>query len=93
MNITFLIKIFAEINKEEFLYYLLGRYIETLKIKNILENSSSPKEKLKNKIQKLNGSINNEQLEFIENFNSYYNELIRLWNSFYEEFFKHKDLN
>ncbi|MBG9541659.1 ArsR/SmtB family transcription factor [Cytobacillus firmus] len=87
------IKHLNNLEKEEFLYYLLGRYIEAFEIKNILENSNSPREEIKNRIEQLNGIINEEQLEFIESFNSYYNELIQLWTDFYENLFKRKELD
>lgn len=81
-----------KLEKDEFLFYLLGRYIEPLEIKQILEHSTrSPREEIRDRIEHLNGVVNEEQIDFIENYSSYYTELIKLWSSFYEEFFKQKE--
>lgn len=88
-----LLKFLKSLEKEEFIYYLLGRYIEVIEIKDILENSHSPREEIRKRIEKYNGIINEEQLEFIENYNATYNELIKLWTNFYQVYFKHKELD
>lgn len=80
------------LNKEDFLYYLLGRYINPNQIKDILKQSKKPTEVIKNRIEQLDGIINDEQLKFIKNFDAYYNELINLWIEFYEEFFYGKEI-
>lgn len=91
-NFPNFIEYLNNLEKEEFLYYLLGRYIEPIEIKHILEKSKSPREEIRKRIEHLNGIINEEQLEFIESYSSDYNELINLWTIFYEDYFRQKEL-
>lgn len=90
-NFSNFIKYLNSLEKEVFLYYLLGRYIDVEEIQEILEEDGSPTEAIKKRIERLNGIINEEQLEFIENYNFYFEELVQLWSDFYEEFFKYKE--
>lgn len=88
-----LMKYLKSVKREEFLYYLLGRYLSINEIKKILDNEKSPSDIIQQKIRNLKGNINKEQLDFVKNYEDEFSDLFKLWNNFYKNVFRDMELD
>ncbi len=79
-----------EVSKEEFLFYLLGRYIPLDQLSDILFHNPHPTVQIERMIKEMDGLVNPEQLAFVENYEAYSQELFKLWKDFYDAYFIQK---
>ncbi|MBB6175472.1 DNA-binding transcriptional ArsR family regulator [Anoxybacillus tengchongensis] len=79
----------GRVSPYEFLYYLFGRYLSEKEIEICLTNTASPLDEIRSKITSLGGFVNDEQLEFAQNYEQYLRELTYLWEQFYRQCYVH----
>ncbi|WP_445612875.1 ArsR/SmtB family transcription factor [Geobacillus sp. YF-1] len=77
------------VSRYEFLYYLFGRYLSEKEIEMYLTQLASPFDDIRSKITSLGGVVNDEQLEFAQNYEQYLQELTSLWERFYQQCYAH----